>query len=89
MKLSGRVSTLAQRQKVQSLVRQGKLPRLDNVSQTWTRMNREAAQNAYLYALVAVEALYELHQSTGIASLLRNPERLPKLTAELDKRMMQ
>ena len=89
MKLSGRASTVAQRQKVQSLVRQGKLPRLDNISQTWTRMNREAAENAYLYALVAVEGVYELHQSTGIAALLRNPERLPRLTAELDKRMIQ
>jgi hypothetical protein len=89
MKLSGRSTSLADRHKVRSLVRQGKLPRLENLSQSWTRMSREAALNAYLYSLTAVEGLYEMHRSTGIPAVLRNPERLPQLAAELDKQMVQ
>ena len=89
MKLSGHSTSLADRHKVRSLVRQGKLPRLENVSQTWTRMSREAAANAYLYSLAAVEGLYEMHRSTGISAVLRNPERLPQLAAEIDKQMVQ
>jgi hypothetical protein len=87
-KLSGVTASAGLHHKIRSFVRQGKLPRLGNVSQSWSRMSPEHAANAYSYALVAVETLYAMYPST-VASLLRNPENIPRVTAELDRVLVQ
>lgn len=88
-KLSGMSAPAQTHHKVRSLLRQGALPRLDKVSQSWSRMSPEHAANAYAYALVATESLYDMYPSTGISSVLRNPGQMPRITAELDRILTQ
>jgi hypothetical protein len=87
-KLSGHTAPAAMHHKVRSLLRQGKLPTLANVSQAWSRMSPEHASMAYAYALVAVETLYAMYPHT-ISSMLRNPAHIPRMTAELDRVLIQ
>ena len=42
---------------------------------------------ALLQALAAVDALYENFGADGVRNLMRNPERLTSVTAELDRRL--
>jgi hypothetical protein len=44
---------------------------------------------AYAYALAAANMLMERFQAYGIQNILRNPERLPQITAELDKALIE
>jgi hypothetical protein len=64
-----------------------KLPRLTNLGQDWSRMDTEHAQAAYGLSLEAVDLLYETKGVDGIRNLLRNPDRLAEISAELDKRL--
>jgi hypothetical protein len=86
-KLSGDTLTPALRQKVADMARQGKFPRLDNLGQDWSRLDTEHALAAYALSLNAVELFYENYSQYGIANLLRNPDRLGAITADLDKRL--
>jgi hypothetical protein len=88
-KLSGDVLPRERLDTVSSLVRTGKLPRLDNMNESWSRMSAQHAQKAYDYALAAVDLLYETYRNYGIPNIFRNPDRLPGITADLDKRMAQ
>jgi hypothetical protein len=87
-KLSGVTAPAALHHRVRSLVRQGKLPRLENLSQTWSRMSAAHASDAYAYALVAVETLYAAYPST-IVSVLRNPANIQRVTSELQRLLLQ
>jgi len=86
-KLSGDVLSAGARTKLDKLAREGKLPKLENLRQDWSRMDAEHAAQAYALSLAAVDAFYELHANLGIRNLLSNPERLPSITADLDKRL--
>ena len=88
-RLSGRSATSAQRDRIRSMVRSGRLPRLGNVSQSWSRMSEEHAANAYTYAMVAVETFYAMYSGFGIQNVLRSPERFGQVTAALDKALIQ
>jgi hypothetical protein len=65
------------------------LPKLENMSQSWSRMSPQHAAMAYGYALTAVDLMMEQYKAYGIQNILRNPERLPQITAELDKSLTQ
>ena len=65
---------------------QGKLPRLSNLKQDWSRLDAQHAAEAYALSLAAVELL-ERFWSSGCRNLLQNPDRLPQATAELDRRL--
>jgi len=86
-KLSGDSLNAAQMKKIALLVRQGKLPRLSNLKQDWSRMDAEHANEAYSLSLAAVELIWQEAGGEGLRNLLRNPERLPQVTAELDRRL--
>jgi len=73
------------RAKLADWSKQGKLPRLTNLGQDWSRMDTEHAVAAYGLSLEAVETLYAKYGADGIRNLLRNPDRLAAVTAELDK----
>ncbi len=88
-KLSGDSLTPAHRAMLKAAVKQGSLPKLENMSQNWSRMSAMHATIAYAYALSAVELLLERYQAYGIQNILRNPERLPQITVELDKMLIQ
>jgi hypothetical protein len=86
-KLSGDTLTPAQRKQIAGWVHEGKLPRLSNLRQDWSRLDSAHAAAAYALALAAVEMLWEDSGDDGIRNLLRNPERLPQVTAELDRKL--
>ena len=70
-----------------NLAHDGKLPKLEELRQGWSRLDTEHATLAYALALAAVDALYDNVGSDGVRNLLRNPERLPAVSADLDKRL--
>lgn len=63
------------------------IPRLEQLGQGWTRLNALNARLAYSLALAAAEELLAGYQNYGIRNVLNNPERLPQVAADLDKRL--
>ena len=86
-KLSGDSLTAAQMKQITGWVREGKLPRLSNLKQDWSRLDAAHAAVAYALSLAAVELLWQDSGDDGVRNLLRNPERLPQVTAELDRKL--
>jgi tetratricopeptide (TPR) repeat protein len=84
-KLSGDTLTPSHRAMLKAAIKQGTLPKLGNMSQSWSRMSSVHAAVAYAYALSAVDLMMEQYRAYGIQNILRNPERLPQIAAELDK----
>ena len=88
-RLSGRSLSAAARQQVHESARTNGLPKLNRMSQTWSRMSAEHATLAYAAALAAVDAFYDRFKEMGIRNLLRNPEQLPQIADQLDKVLRQ
>ncbi|MCU1339686.1 MAG: repeat protein [Bryobacterales bacterium] len=86
-KLAGDSLSAAQMKKLGDVARQGKLPRLGNLKQDWSRMDAEHAAEAYALSLAAVELLWKEAGAEGVRNLLRNPDKLPQITADLDRRL--
>lgn len=88
-KLSGDVLTPAARGRLDMIKRSGALPKLNRLSQDWSRMSAEHAFVAYALALEAVELFFENYKELGLANLIKNPELLPQITLDLDRRLTQ
>jgi hypothetical protein len=88
-KLSGDSLTPSRRAALRAMVRGGRVPRLANMSQSWSRLSAEHAAVAYTYALAAVELMLERYQHFGIQNILRNPEYLAGVAADLDKQLLE
>jgi len=88
-KLSGRTLTAGEWARVKQLARSGQLPRLENLTQTWSRMSTFHAAIAYETALAAVELFDQNYAGLGVRNLLRNPHLLPQITADLDRRLRE
>jgi|SRR5665213_445506 len=86
-KLSGDSLSPAQMKKVASWVHEGKLPRLSNLKQDWSRLDADHAAAAYALSLAAVELLWQDSGEDGVRNLLRNPDRLPQVIVELDRKL--
>jgi len=86
-KLSGDSLNAAQMKKITGMVHQGKLPRLSNLRQDWSRLDSDHAAAAYALSLAAVELLWQDSGDDGVRNLLRNPDRLPQVTADLDRKL--
>jgi hypothetical protein len=86
-KLSGDSLNAAQMKKITGMVQQGKLPRLSNLRQDWSRLDSDHAAAAYALSLAAVELLWQDSGDDGVRNLLRNPDRLPQVTADLDRKL--
>jgi hypothetical protein len=86
-KLSGDQLTPALRARLEKMAKDGKLPRLENLHQDWSRLDTEHAIAAYALSLAAVEMLYESYAAYGIRNLVNNPHKLAEITADLDKRL--
>ncbi len=86
-KLSGDVLSPAMRQTLERMAKEGKLPRLENLHQDWSRLDTAHALAAYALSLAAIEMFYNGYASYGIRSLVDNPQRLAAITADLDKRL--
>jgi hypothetical protein len=87
-KLSGETFTPGMRNNLRALIRANRVPRLENMSQSWSRLSSQHAAAAYALAFAAADLLWEQYANVGIANVLRNPAMLPSITAELDKRLL-
>jgi len=86
-KLSGDVLDSSSKAELETLIQARAVPKLERLSQSWTRMDDARARVAYHLALAAADALYDGWSGYGIANLLRDPDRLPQVAAELDRRL--
>ena len=86
-KLSGDTLNPALRAKLEKMAKEGRLPRLENLRQDWSRLDTDHAIAAYALSLAAVEMFYESYAGYGIRNLMNNPHKLAEITADLDKRL--
>jgi hypothetical protein len=70
---------------VKTALKQKQLPRLGAMGASFGGMNAQTAMLAYGYARIAADALMVRYQAYGIQNVLRSPDRLPQVEAELDK----
>lgn len=86
-KLSGDTLSGASRDRLRQLAEGNKIPRLENLGQSWSRLSAENANIAYNLALAAADAIYNDYASYGIRNIVANPQILRQVTAELDKKL--
>ena len=84
-KLSGDHLPPAMQARLKEMAQQKQLPRLQDLKQDWSRLDNDHAHLAYALALSAADALFDHYGSDGIRNLMRNPDHLPSISAELDK----
>lgn len=71
------------------LAKEGKLPTLSQLSQSWQSLGDKEARVAYELSLAAIELFYRHHGATGIRNVLHNREMLPRIAADLDRRLQR
>ena len=86
-RLSGETLPPEARAQLEELAKAGQLPKLEGLRQGWSGLDAQHARVAYSLALEAVDALYDTFGSDGVRNIIRNPERLAAISAELDKRL--
>ena len=86
-RLSGETLPPQARARLTEMAKAGQLPKLEALRRGWSGLNAESARVAYALALEAVDALYDNFGTDGVRNLMRNPERLAAVSAELDKRL--
>jgi len=86
-RLSGQTLAPQSRSELEQLAKAGQLPKLESLRQGWSGLDAQHARLAYSLALEAVDALFENFGNDGVRNLMRNPERLTVISAELDKRL--
>jgi hypothetical protein len=85
--MSGLTLSPADRQQIAQMARENKLPSLTRLGGDWSGLDASSARMAYAVALRAVEIFNQDFSSYGLRNLLRNPEKLPSYTAEIDRRL--
>ncbi len=74
---------------LKGLTKDGKLPKLSMLTQGWMGLDSRNAAVAYALALEAVDVLYENYHDYGVRNLMKNPERLADITADLEKKLAE
>ena len=83
---SGRTLSAAERAAVVDKARAKKMT-LSRSAEEWSNLDSDSARLAYDLALSAVETFRADSGGTALRNLLRNPERLKQVTAELDRKL--
>lgn len=83
--LSGDTLSAGARAEMRDRIRDGAIPKLEDLGADWSRMSPQNARLAYNLALAAADALAENYASYGLRNLLRNPGMLRSVTAGVDK----
>jgi tetratricopeptide (TPR) repeat protein len=86
-KLSGDMLRPSVRDQLRQLAAARAIPRLENLGQDWSSLTKQNAVSAYSLALSAADALYDNYANYGIRNVLRNPDRLAGITADLDQKL--
>lgn len=84
-KYSGETVHPTVRSQVQAMFKSGKMPKLAQMGQTFSRLSSQHAQAAYAIAAVAADKLVELTANTGIRNVLRNQAEFERMTAEVER----
>jgi hypothetical protein len=88
-RLSGEPAPPGIREAIKQLAKEGKLPNLGGLGQTWGNKSPAEAQFAYGMARTAVDLFYQYHAEFGVRNLMNNPAALPGITADLDRRLRE
>jgi len=86
-KLSGDKLTPAAREQLHQFAQKHQIPRLEELHPDWSRMGAEEARTAYNVSLAAADALVDNYSTDGLRNILRNPENLAKITAQIDAKL--
>ncbi|HEY1756668.1 MAG TPA: hypothetical protein VGG72_14940 [Bryobacteraceae bacterium] len=86
-RLSGDTVSPQLRAKLEQWSKEGRLPKLANLGQDWSRLDTDHAIAAYGLSLEAIDAFYAAYGAEGIRDLLHSPDRLGAITADLEKRL--
>jgi len=86
-KLSGDRLDAAEREQLRKLIQAHQVPRLEELHPDWSSMSTGQARMAYNFALAAADALCENYAGDGLRNILRNPQNLAQVTAEVDKKL--
>ncbi|MBZ5611220.1 MAG: tetratricopeptide repeat protein [Acidobacteriia bacterium] len=85
-KLSGDQLAPQTREQLRQRAQAHQVPRLEELHPDWSRLSAEQARTAYSLALAAADALYD-GDPNGLRNILRNPQSLGQVTADLDKKL--
>jgi len=88
-RLSGETLPEPRRLAIKTVAQANGLPKLRNLSQSWSRMSSGHAAMAYATSLYAIELFYKHHAEYGIRNLLRNPTQLDRIMEDLDTRLRE
>jgi hypothetical protein len=88
-RLSGDRLQPRDRNLLQQLLAQDRLPGLESLGGNWSRLNSTQAAVAYSLSLAAVELFCERHGDFGIRNLLNSPARLGAVITELDRALRE
>ena len=88
-KMSGVNITGEQMAAVQTMARAGKIPPLEQLSASYSRMSSDNAAVAYMVALASADLLYRAYGTDGVRSILQSPDRLRQISLELDRRLRE
>ncbi len=86
-KLSGDVVSSQLKDRLAEWSKDGKLTKLANLGQDWSRLDTAHAVAAYGLSLEAVDLFYATYGIDGVRNLLHNPSQLSAITADLDRRL--
>ncbi len=88
-RLSGDVQNPAVKRQLKNALRDGAIPRVDRLSQNWSRLSSQHAAQAYSLALAAVEAFYDEYAQLGMRNLLRNPQMLAQVVDHVNRKLAE
>lgn len=86
-RLSGDYAGADGRRWVSAMLREGKLPPLEELSGGWATMSTAQATAAYQYALVAAEVLFEELGESRVRAVLAQPAQVTDLARDLSARL--
>lgn len=86
-KLSGDKLRPEMREKIKEMAAAGRLPKLENFGRDWSGLSSENAAVAYGVALAAADTFFENYANTGLLNVLRNPNLMAQVTADLNARL--
>jgi len=84
-RLSGASLSPQERLLLERLAKEKKLPTLEKLGNGWGGLDARQAGLAYALALRAMELFEQDMSAIGYRNLMKSPERLPQITAELDR----
>lgn len=86
-KLSGDKLRPDLREKIKQMAASGALPKLEDFKRDWSELSTENAVLAYGVSLAAADLFFENYANTGLLNVLRNPNQLAQVTADLNRKL--